>query len=161
SFSGKIDLRSRRIGDGRTVSAGGHTPAPAESFIRGATLRTRGRAGRSAEDRLLCKQEALGSNPSRSTLLEVHAEFRVARIQFGPWSTFRYLFGLALMRWRRHRFSFRRRGINVSRRQRPKSNSPFGGRSEEHTSELQSRFDLVCRLLLEKKKIRIYAFLFD
>src|SRR5699024_12856756 len=27
-----------------------------------------------------------------------------------------------------------------------------GGRSEEHTSELQSRFDLVCRLLLEKKK---------
>src|SRR5699024_12558818 len=31
----------------------------------------------------------------------------------------------------------------------------FGGefflRSEEHTSELQSRFDLVCRLLLEKK----------
>src|SRR5207249_5268794 len=29
-------------------------------------------------------------------------------------------------------------------------------RSEEHTSELQSRFDLVCRLLLEKKKIRDY-----
>src|SRR5438067_9971272 len=28
------------------------------------------------------------------------------------------------------------------------------GRSEEHTSELQSRFDLVCRLLLEKKKRR-------
>src|SRR5438067_3729792 len=27
-------------------------------------------------------------------------------------------------------------------------------RSEEHTSELQSRFDLVCRLLLEKKKAR-------
>src|SRR5207249_11794025 len=28
----------------------------------------------------------------------------------------------------------------------------FSKRSEEHTSELQSRFDLVCRLLLEKKK---------
>src|SRR5438067_7953908 len=28
----------------------------------------------------------------------------------------------------------------------------MAGRSEEHTSELQSRFDLVCRLLLEKKK---------
>src|SRR5437868_12880348 len=28
---------------------------------------------------------------------------------------------------------------------------PKLGRSEEHTSELQSRFDLVCRLLLEKK----------
>src|SRR5207249_5674927 len=30
----------------------------------------------------------------------------------------------------------------------------LGPRSEEHTSELQSRFDLVCRLLLEKKKQR-------
>src|SRR5258707_9171310 len=29
---------------------------------------------------------------------------------------------------------------------------PIGGRSEEHTSELQSRQYLVCRLLLEKKK---------
>src|SRR5690349_812130 len=29
---------------------------------------------------------------------------------------------------------------------------PEGTRSEEHTSELQSRRDLVCRLLLEKKK---------
>src|SRR5207249_11991689 len=29
---------------------------------------------------------------------------------------------------------------------------PRAARSEEHTSELQSRFDLVCRLLLEKKK---------
>src|SRR5699024_11457560 len=29
----------------------------------------------------------------------------------------------------------------------------FITRSEEHTSELQSRFDFVCRLLLEKKKI--------
>src|SRR5699024_11299753 len=28
-------------------------------------------------------------------------------------------------------------------------------RSEEHTSELQSRFDLVCRLLLEKKKCEL------
>src|SRR5437868_11781746 len=30
-------------------------------------------------------------------------------------------------------------------------------RSEEHTSELQSRFDLVCRLLLEKKKKKIHT----
>src|SRR5699024_12553528 len=30
-----------------------------------------------------------------------------------------------------------------------------GGRSEEHTSELQSRFDLVCRLLLEKKNTSV------
>src|SRR6266513_6466196 len=32
------------------------------------------------------------------------------------------------------------------------TSSPPTIRSEEHTSELQSRFDLVCRLLLEKKK---------
>src|SRR5207249_10422797 len=31
--------------------------------------------------------------------------------------------------------------------------NPLVFRSEEHTSELQSRFDLVCRLLLEKKKM--------
>src|SRR5438105_12725890 len=31
------------------------------------------------------------------------------------------------------------------------------GRSEEHTSELQSRVDLVCRLLLEKKKKKIQS----
>src|SRR5207249_5045316 len=33
------------------------------------------------------------------------------------------------------------------------SAQPAAARSEEHTSELQSRFDLVCRLLLEKKKL--------
>src|SRR5688572_31951286 len=31
----------------------------------------------------------------------------------------------------------------------------FGERSEEHTSELQSQSNLVCRLLLEKKKITL------
>src|SRR5699024_11523168 len=34
---------------------------------------------------------------------------------------------------------------------------PRGPRSEEHTSELQSRFDLVCRLLLENKHESIEA----
>src|SRR2546422_3744601 len=33
-----------------------------------------------------------------------------------------------------------------------RSRAAPGGRSEEHTSELQSRLHLVCRLLLEKKK---------
>src|SRR3982751_7095454 len=32
------------------------------------------------------------------------------------------------------------------------ASAPTARRSEEHTSELQSRSDLVCRLLLEKKK---------
>src|SRR5699024_11696248 len=36
----------------------------------------------------------------------------------------------------------------------PRSWATLPARSEEHTSELQSRFDLVCRLLLEKKKTR-------
>src|SRR5207249_5092546 len=44
------------------------------------------------------------------------------------------------------------------RRGRPSVSPPrtihSNRRSEEHTSELQSRFDLVCRLLLEKKKIQ-------
>src|SRR5689334_24686591 len=31
----------------------------------------------------------------------------------------------------------------------------WGIRSEEHTSELQSQFHLVCRLLLEKKKMKV------
>src|SRR5438445_12638723 len=39
-----------------------------------------------------------------------------------------------------------------SRRCLPKSLKDLGRRSEEHTSELQSRQYLVCRLLLEKKK---------
>src|SRR2546422_7397164 len=34
----------------------------------------------------------------------------------------------------------------------PAQGEPIGMRSEEHTSELQSRLHLVCRLLLEKKK---------
>src|SRR5690606_42134140 len=41
-----------------------------------------------------------------------------------------------------------RRQRAVARRARPGTS----GRSEEHTSELQSRENLVCRLLLEKKK---------
>src|SRR3989449_1377990 len=36
---------------------------------------------------------------------------------------------------------------------------PLTERSEEHTSELQSRLHLVCRLLLEKKKKKSYQFL--
>src|SRR5438309_8722197 len=35
----------------------------------------------------------------------------------------------------------------------PEEAKAYQTRSEEHTSELQSQFHLVCRLLLEKKKI--------
>src|SRR3989442_11440436 len=41
----------------------------------------------------------------------------------------------------------------TSRLVRPDTGLRAHGRSEEHTSELQSRPHLVCRLLLEKKKI--------
>src|SRR5438067_10212016 len=40
----------------------------------------------------------------------------------------------------------------LPRRHQGRGNQAGAERSEEHTSELQSRFDLVCRLLLEKKK---------
>src|SRR5256885_2794889 len=45
--------------------------------------------------------------------------------------------------------------------QRPTAPSPMTAavlRSEEHTSELQSPCNLVCRLLLEKKKIKLSNF---
>src|SRR5437773_7715088 len=50
---------------------------------------------------------------------------------------------------RRHR----RHAVPCDRRGRER---PVPARSEEHTSELQSHHDLVCRLLLEKKKINLY-----
>src|SRR5690349_23018632 len=67
--------------------------------------------------------------PPRSTLFPYTTLFRSVRFQsrMGAGSKFR-----------------RRRTILVHR--------PSGTRSEEHTSEFQSRRDLVCRLLLEKKK---------
>src|SRR5699024_12640219 len=44
-----------------------------------------------------------------------------------------------------------RHGAQAARRSIECCTRGFDERSEEHTSELQSRFDLVCRLLLEKK----------
>src|SRR2546422_8810491 len=43
----------------------------------------------------------------------------------------------------------------VQRLLRPRADGDRARRSEEHTSELQSRLHLVCRLLLEKKKKNI------
>src|SRR5436190_7523716 len=52
-------------------------------------------------------------------------------------------------------FRSRRPCSRVCRRRtsRIRSTSTMQWRSEEHTSELQSHSDLVCRLLLEKKKV--------
>src|SRR5438067_11047063 len=53
-------------------------------------------------------------------------------------------------RWKRR--PLRRSRSSVARTRRSGERHGRQNRSEEHTSELQSRFDLVCRLLLEKKK---------
>src|SRR3712207_8142936 len=56
----------------------------------------------------------------------------------------------------RHRYTARPRRAESTwarRRALPSSNRAAPRRSEEHTSELQSRQYLVCRLLLEKKNI--------
>src|SRR2546430_3312962 len=42
--------------------------------------------------------------------------------------------------------------LSVARQRARAPSLPRAGRSEEHTSELQSQSNLVCRLLLEKKK---------
>src|SRR5437867_9514752 len=41
--------------------------------------------------------------------------------------------------------------VNINTEAAPENTTVRRGRSEEHTSELQSPYDLVCRLLLEKK----------
>src|SRR5690242_21059849 len=56
-------------------------------------------------------------------------------------------------------FARRRRGPRICpglHAEHPSRSRPVGrGRSEEHTSELQSHVNLVCRLLLEKKKKKV------
>src|SRR5690554_7125516 len=62
--------------------------------------------------------------------------------------------GIAVHRLRRHRLAAVRRDTQYGYRlvgRRPVRRYLAGFRSEEHTSELQSRPHLVCRLLLEKK----------
>src|SRR5690606_40313353 len=53
-------------------------------------------------------------------------------------------------------FLFLRAAVNAASLQTLAMSAPEK-RSEEHTSELQSRENLVCRLLLEKKKESIYT----
>src|SRR5215471_8392522 len=56
--------------------------------------------------------------------------------------------GLPTVRILRDGFGF----YGTNGRGKPRIQTGLGRRSEEHTSELQSRRELVCRLLLEKKK---------
>src|SRR2546430_3130788 len=76
--------------------------------------------------------------PPRSTLFPYTTLFRSLRARRGPCTS--------ATRARRSSPGWRR---GEERRQ--------PGRSEEHTSELQSQSNLVCRLLLEKKKKKKYS----
>src|SRR5256885_11582956 len=87
--------------------------------------------------------------PPRSTLFPYTTLFRSRIIKSPPVRT-RQLANLrnppALKQKHKQKFSAHRLGGH------PKP-STWSRRSEEHTSELQSPCNLVCRLLLEKKKI--------
>src|SRR5437016_10808682 len=74
--------------------------------------------------------------PPRSTLFPYTTLFRSARVQFA-----------GEVDDERLRLLYTTAGVKSSR-------SRSSSRSEEHTSELQSLTNLVCRLLLEKKKSR-------
>src|SRR2546422_7488885 len=84
---------------------------------------------------------------------------RPPRSTLFPYTTlFRSLLALTRGRGRRGRRLRRSdRGGGVRRLAGPSTSSTAGEdeRSEEHTSELQSRLHLVCRLLLEKKKHKV------
>src|SRR6266850_6735441 len=82
--------------------------------------------------------------PPRSTLFPYTTLFRSR-----PWP----LSGPCCAHWTSRGSRSGSAGSRIGRRWRR-------SRSEEHTSELQSPCNLVCRLLLEKKKKKIYNFSF-
>src|SRR3712207_8624041 len=90
--------------------------------------------------------------PPRSTLFPYTTLFRSSRQRGsagndgGRGNRTRRRFPRRLGTWRHLRLCPLRRCLRTRRDER------IGRRSEEHTSELQSRQYLVCRLLLEKKK---------
>src|SRR5260370_31954951 len=83
--------------------------------------------------------------PPRSTLFPYPTLFRSA---LATLDLFRATVGAAAL-------GLARRALDEALaqvRRREVFGQPLAGRSEEHTSELQSHLNLVCRLLLEKKK---------
>src|SRR5947209_12654407 len=89
--------------------------------------------------------------PPRSTLFPYTTLFRSFRAVNGPAAS-----------GAREKHNATRCGLPVPAPRHPQSGGPipstWRSRSEEHTSELQSRQYLVCRLLLEKKKKTTDAF---
>src|SRR5207253_9158815 len=93
---------------------------------------------------LFCNHLVLHSFPTRrsSDLSLPWCSPSSARLPGPEAGRLRLLPGAACRLWRRR----------TSGAASPPSSAATGCRSEEHTSELQSRGHLVCRLLLEKKK---------
>src|SRR3712207_7146069 len=93
--------------------------------------------------------------PPRSTLFPYTTLFRSMYVgcyfllKVAEWS----LHGPARMMERTLSFHISRNFLEEKYHQTLHLSAHWHGRSEEHTSELQSRQYLVCRLLLEKKKL--------
>src|SRR3712207_7454799 len=91
--------------------------------------------------------------PPRSTLFPYTTLFRSLRVR--NWSAAHHgCAGSAVPGGRKRRPAHAEHGREGRCRRVPAGHRP---RSEEHTSELQSRQYLVCRLLLEKKKKRNFS----
>src|SRR5438309_2813012 len=94
--------------------------------------------------------------PPTSTLFPYTTLFRslrqVGRVVRPPGRTGEHVVGLGVVP-RRQALLGLELALGPQHAHEPVRGAPGGGRSEEHTSELQSQFHLVCRLLLEKKKI--------
>src|SRR5437016_8753558 len=89
--------------------------------------------------------------PPRSTLFPYTTLFRSGRGNGGRW------LGREACLLQQVQFLERRRiGVDVGMFAFALQREEDEGRSEEHTSELQSLTNLVCRLLLEKKKKKKY-----
>src|SRR2546421_247376 len=94
--------------------------------------------------------------PPRSTLFPYTTLFRstikarlaeLAALDQAQAQQTRHVHAIALLKAREDELLAQAQGLAAAR-----LHGPSTERSEEHTSELQSRSDLVCRLLLEKKK---------
>src|SRR2546426_2811261 len=88
--------------------------------------------------------------PPRSTLFPYTTLFRSARQPRRPGGF--HVIGFEDLEHGRAHHPGERRHHGKAQRERGEQEVVEGGRSEEHTSELQSPCNLVCRLLLEKKK---------
>src|SRR5438105_7547406 len=89
--------------------------------------------------------------PPRPTLFPYTTLFRSVNLRLEPYGS-QKLSAINILNLRASRDFSLGHGVRVGI-----DADVFNVRSEEHTSELQSRVDLVCRLLLEKKKFPRHA----